>query len=68
MKTVLESIFAIPEEGLDAAYKETLFAGGGLGLITLRKLKGTTLEYSLSEKSEGQLWLEIELKMNYGNT
>ncbi len=68
VKTVLESIFAIPEEGLDAAYKETLFAGGGLGLITLRKLKGTTLEYSLSEKSEGQLWLENELKMNYGNT
>ncbi len=45
-----------------------LFTRGGLGLITLRKLKDANLEFSLSEKQEGQIWLEIELKMNYGNT
>tara|TARA_B110000503_G_scaffold143018_1_gene242135 strand:- start:1809 stop:1949 length:141 start_codon:yes stop_codon:yes gene_type:complete len=45
-----------------------LFTVGGLGLIMLRKLKDATLEYSFSEKQEGEIWLGIGLKMNYGNT
>ena len=60
VKTIFDSIFAIPEEELDAVYKKMLFTEGGLGLITLRKLNDSTLEYSFSEKKEGQNWLEIE--------
>ncbi len=68
VKSVFDRIFAIPEQELDAEHKKMLFTGGGLGLIKLRKLKGKTLEYSFLEKKEGQIWLEIELKLNYGNT
>lgn len=68
LQTIFENTFGIPEEELEAEYKKRLFAGGGLGLIMLRKLKDATLEYSFLEKQEGESWLEIELKLNYGNT
>ncbi|MFT6165459.1 MAG: hypothetical protein ACJAV5_000292 [Vicingaceae bacterium] len=68
LQTIFENKFAIPEAELEAEYRNMLFNGGGLGLIMLRKLKDATLEYSFSEKQEGEIWLGIELKMNYGNT
>ncbi|MFT5666976.1 MAG: hypothetical protein ACI9DK_001164 [Vicingaceae bacterium] len=68
VQTVFEKVFDLPKEELQAEYKKLLFKGGSLGLIMLRKLKNSEVEYSLSENDEGELWLSIELKMNYGNT
>ncbi|MFT4755704.1 MAG: hypothetical protein ACI91R_000340 [Vicingaceae bacterium] len=68
VQTVFEKVFDMPREELQAEYKKLLFNGGSLGLIMLRKLKNSEVEYSLSENDEGEIWLSIELKMNYGNT
>lgn len=68
VQTVFEKVFNLPREELQGEYKKLLFKGGSLGLIMLRKLKNSEVEYSLSENDQGEYWLSIELKMNYGNT
>ena len=68
VQTIFEKAFSIPKEELLAKYKRLLLKGESIGLIMLRKLKNTDIEYSLSENQEGETWLSIELKMNYGNT
>lgn len=68
VKAIFENAFAIAESELQNEYKRLLLKGGSLGLIMLRKLKDSYVEYSLAEDNEGEIWLSIELKMNYGNT
>ena len=68
VQTIFERVFALPKEELQSEYKKLLLKGGSLGLIMLRKLKNSEFEYSFSENEEGDTWLVIELKMNYGNT
>jgi hypothetical protein len=68
VEAIFESTFAIPKENLQEEYKKQLLSGGSLGLIMLRKLNNAKTEYTLTENEEGDIWLGIELKMNYGNT
>lgn len=67
VKTIFEKAFAVPEEELQVEYKKLLFERKSLGLIMLRKLKNATVQYNFSENNE-EVWLSVELKMNYGNT
>ncbi len=68
IQSIFEKIFSIPENELFDEYKRLLLKGESVGLIMLRKLNNTNIEYSFSENQEAEAWLSIELKMNYGNT
>lgn len=68
VKTIFEANAEIPEDKLVDEYKRLLFNSGSLGIIMLRKLKNSTFEYSLTKSPEGDNWLSLELKINYGNT
>jgi|GEM_PF-1073392 hypothetical protein len=68
VQTIFQNAFSIPKDQLQTEYKKLLLTGGHLGLMKLRKVKNANLEYSLSENQEGETWLGIELKINYGNT
>lgn len=67
VKTIFEDVFKIDESKLFDEYKAVLMRGGSLGLIMLRRLKNSTVEYTFSEE-KGEHWLSLELKINYGNT
>lgn len=68
VQAIFESTFSIPTDQLAAEYKRLLFEGKSLGLIMLRKLANAKAEYSFTENEEGEIWLSVDLKINYGNT
>lgn len=68
VKTIFEQNSAIPEEDLEKEYKSKLMSNGSLGLIMLRKHKNSIFEFDFVKNPEGENWLNLELKINYGNT
>ena len=67
VKTIFEDAFRIEKSLLFEEYKTLLMNNGSLGLIMLRRLKNSTVEFTFSEE-EGEHWLSLELKISYGNT
>ncbi len=65
---LFEKLFSLSKEELKKAYRDSLFEGESLGLIMIKKLINSNLEWEISKDKEGINWLSLELKINYENT
>lgn len=65
---LFENLFAMSKDELKKAHREALLEGKSLGLIMIKKLINSELDWELNTDQEGVNWLSLELKINYGST
>lgn len=61
----LERLERLTTEELDADYKDALINNKSLGLIMIKKMKNTSFEWAFEQEND-QIWLSVELKIEYG--
>jgi len=65
MKDRMESLDNYSKEELQDRYKMALLNNQSLGLIMIKRMSNAHLEWGI-HKQEGQHWLLVELKIDYG--
>jgi len=68
LSQLFENLFAMSKDELKKAHREALLEGKSLGLIMIKKLTDSELDWELNTDKEGVNWLSLELKINYGST
>lgn len=61
----LDRLETLTEDELNADYKDALINNKSLGLIMIKKMKNASFEWAF-EQNENQIWLSVELKIEYG--
>lgn len=61
----LESLDTFTLDELKNEYKDALINNKSLGLIMIKRMENATFEWEIQEY-EGQNWLSVELKIQYG--
>ncbi len=65
LKDRLERLENLSSDELAADYKDALINNKSLGLIMIQRMKNADFEWAFQE-NEDQIWLTIELKIQYG--
>ena len=65
LKDRLDRLESITMEELDADYKDALINNKSLGLIMIKRMKNASFEWEFQQNNE-QIWLSVELKIEYG--
>lgn len=65
LKLRLERLESLSDEELKEEYKDALMNNKSLGLIMINKMQNASFEWEFQENQD-QIWLSVELKIEYG--
>jgi len=68
LSQLLTKLFAMSKDELKKAHREALLDGKSLGLIMIKKIMDSELDWEINKDETGNNWFSLELKINYGST
>lgn len=68
VREVFEELNVLSESQLGEKHKNAIFSKSSLGLLIVKKMKDSQLDWEIVKDSNQNHWLNIKLKVNYGKS